>query len=226
MDSIEYLDPESINGLNLYAYCGNNPVNMIDPSGHFALLSFLIGLGISALIGAAVGAGSYAAGQIVDYAITGDFEWSWGAFAGSFIGGAIGGAAVFAMGPLGTSAFGAFVSGFTMELGSMIGENIVDNADYSFADILINSAITGGFSILTAGVMDGFKLSKINTGKGSWAAISKQITTKLYNGSVKKVAAKTLGKMLGVSAYGSIASVIFDGVYSGSGTEKWVLSWF
>lgn len=26
-DSIDYLDPESINGLNLYAYAGNNPVN-------------------------------------------------------------------------------------------------------------------------------------------------------------------------------------------------------
>ena len=26
-DSIEYLDSESINGLNLYAYCNNNPVN-------------------------------------------------------------------------------------------------------------------------------------------------------------------------------------------------------
>ena len=27
LDSIEYLDPESINGLNLYCYCMNNPVN-------------------------------------------------------------------------------------------------------------------------------------------------------------------------------------------------------
>ena len=26
-DNADYLDPESINGLNLYAYCGNNPVN-------------------------------------------------------------------------------------------------------------------------------------------------------------------------------------------------------
>ena len=25
IDSIEYIDPETINGLNLYAYCGNNP---------------------------------------------------------------------------------------------------------------------------------------------------------------------------------------------------------
>ena len=32
-DSTEYLSPENINGLNLYAYCGNNPVMNVDPSG-------------------------------------------------------------------------------------------------------------------------------------------------------------------------------------------------
>ena len=32
-DSADYLDPESINGLNLYAYCGNNPVRGSDPYG-------------------------------------------------------------------------------------------------------------------------------------------------------------------------------------------------
>ena len=32
-DSIEYLDPETLGGLNLYAYCGNNPVMGIDPNG-------------------------------------------------------------------------------------------------------------------------------------------------------------------------------------------------
>ena len=33
-DSIEYLDPSSINGLNLYCYCMNNPIMYVDPSGH------------------------------------------------------------------------------------------------------------------------------------------------------------------------------------------------
>ena len=30
-DSIDYLAPDTVNGLNLYAYCGNNPVMNVDP---------------------------------------------------------------------------------------------------------------------------------------------------------------------------------------------------
>ena len=43
IDDIRYLDPESINGLNLYAYCGNNPVNRVDCEGNFAISTILIG---------------------------------------------------------------------------------------------------------------------------------------------------------------------------------------
>lgn len=32
-DSVDYADPSSFNGLNLYAYCGNNPVMRVDPTG-------------------------------------------------------------------------------------------------------------------------------------------------------------------------------------------------
>ena len=48
-DSIEYLDPESINGPNLYAYCNNDPVNYYDPSGCFPVLACILGL--TALVG-------------------------------------------------------------------------------------------------------------------------------------------------------------------------------
>lgn len=33
MDSIDYAAPETINGLNLFAYCNNNPVMNVDPDG-------------------------------------------------------------------------------------------------------------------------------------------------------------------------------------------------
>ncbi len=54
LDQISYLDPETINGLNLYAYCLNNPVMGYDPTGTLEWWhKILIGLGVIVL-GAAV----------------------------------------------------------------------------------------------------------------------------------------------------------------------------
>ena len=50
IDSIEYLDPDSINGINLYAYCLNNPVMCVDPTGGFAISAILIGALIGIII--------------------------------------------------------------------------------------------------------------------------------------------------------------------------------
>ena len=41
-DSIEYLNPDSINGLNLYAYCVNNPVMNVDPNGTIGILAGIL----------------------------------------------------------------------------------------------------------------------------------------------------------------------------------------
>ena len=47
-DSTEFIDPETPNGLNLYAYCYNDPVNYADPSGHWIETVFdLFSLGVS-----------------------------------------------------------------------------------------------------------------------------------------------------------------------------------
>ena len=42
IDDISYIDPETINGLNLYAYCGNNPVMRVDENGN-AWWNWLLG---------------------------------------------------------------------------------------------------------------------------------------------------------------------------------------
>ena len=66
-DSVDYLDPESINGLNLYIYCLNNPVMNVDPSGHI-----ILSLIIAAVIGAAASALSSVMSQLLT---TGTINW-------------------------------------------------------------------------------------------------------------------------------------------------------
>ena len=84
-DSLSYLDPETAHGLNLYAYCGNDPVNFTDPSGH---LPFFI---LTAIIGAAIGVGITAA---VDYADNKQFDLHWGWYLGAGLLGALIGAGI------------------------------------------------------------------------------------------------------------------------------------
>ena len=52
-DDVSYLDPEHINGLNLFAYCGNNPVMNVDPNGTVFVTIFLIfaSIALGALVG-------------------------------------------------------------------------------------------------------------------------------------------------------------------------------
>ena len=59
-DTPNYLNPNTVNGLNLYAYCGNNPIMCIDPSGHEPLsiimlmtLEYLVPVLLLSLVGVA-----------------------------------------------------------------------------------------------------------------------------------------------------------------------------
>ena len=53
------MDPENVNGLNLYCYCGNDPVNFVDPSGHSVAAILL-----TALVAGALSAGANVVGQM------------------------------------------------------------------------------------------------------------------------------------------------------------------
>lgn len=83
-DDTSYLDPESVNGLNLYCYCNNDPVNYANPTGK----AFLSSLFIAALIGGAI------AGVIINtvsYLYTNDDPTIRGALGALAIGALVGG---------------------------------------------------------------------------------------------------------------------------------------
>ena len=101
-DNVNYLEPESIHGLNLYTYCNNNPIMFADPSGHSVILAMLIGAGI----GLVIGLGSQLASDIISNVVANGFdlsEWkmsSWQTYVGVELGGVIGGALTPFLGPV------------------------------------------------------------------------------------------------------------------------------
>ena len=54
-DTVDYLEPDTVNGLNLYAYCRNNPVMYSDPSGHSLISAIIIGAIVGAVVGGVYG---------------------------------------------------------------------------------------------------------------------------------------------------------------------------
>ena len=118
-DDTAYLDPESVNGLNLYCYCNNDPVNYADPSGH---LAFWI---ITALIGAAVGVGITAA---VDFIPDKEWDLHWGWYVGAGIAGALIGAGIGMA--ISYSATGTLTASFT-DIRFAYALKAAQNGDYS-----------------------------------------------------------------------------------------------
>ena len=92
IDDTSYLAPNGVNGLNLYAYCGNNPVMNVDPEGtswwsNFWNSTFGKVFGTILVIGGIVAISILTVG--IGTAITGALG---GGLAASMLGGAIGGA--------------------------------------------------------------------------------------------------------------------------------------
>ena len=106
-DSTDYIDPDVPNGLNLYAYCNNDPVNYCDPSGCSITAAIVIGMFVGAIIGGTFG-GVYAYNQAVldgDFGLTLYLRTLDGISKGVAVGGVIGGLFVYH-----SPAIGAFLS--------------------------------------------------------------------------------------------------------------------
>jgi RHS repeat-associated protein len=162
-DDISYLDPSSVNGLNLYAYCGNNPIMYVDPDGHMpkwltwtlagvavvglaalTVVSFGIAapLGITVAVGIGIGAGIGAGTAILSGK---DFE---GVVLAAISGGVIGGAMGFASG-LGLMAGASFLGGTTTIATAGIGASISIGGALGIATLTGGTAYALSYSIDT-----------------------------------------------------------------------------
>ena len=116
-DNISYLDPQRINGLNIYQYCGNNPVMNVDKTGNF-FLSFLI---------ASIVLGALAGGTINAVKAANEGASGWDIF-GAFLGGAIMGGATGAIvaigGAAGLTSIGISVAGFGLGTATAFGASV------------------------------------------------------------------------------------------------------
>ena len=160
-DSVEYIEPSSISGLNLYVYCCNAPINMYDPSGNFAISIGLL-LAIGGIVGAAIGAGASIAGQYLANGCSWE-NFSWGQLALDTVLGGVSG--MLSMSPLGLGAMVAANAGLGFV--GAVGGHLINGSDFSkgstWLDIGLSTGLgalvglIGGAGALNAGYLNGAK---------------------------------------------------------------------
>ncbi len=162
-DNVSYLDPENLTGLNLYAYCNDNPVMHTDSSGNSILVSLLIAVAIGAVTGFAFDVGK----QL----IKNDWNFSevdWGSATNSaIVGGALGfslAMGVIYLGPViagtaiagGLTASGAFAISTAVSFGAgTLGyalEEWIDGRTPSVGKAIANGAFVALEGMLNFGV--------------------------------------------------------------------------
>ena len=178
-DSIDYADPESINGLNLYAYCGNNPVMNVDPTGTFFLACLLVGLIVGAIAGAVIGGVQAAEEGYTGWDLVGAI------FTGMLIGGAFGAMAGALVG-LGGAMIGSGLSAISGAGGLLAlagGGTAAAVAAGGVVSAGLGAVVVGG-GLAIAGVGINVLFSKHNPGMSnkppvSWTDIDEGV--KIYN---------------------------------------------
>ena len=173
-------DPSGFEGgFNWYLYANGNPLMNTDSTGYWFGLDDLIAAGIGAILGTV--------GQVIADVATG--EWSsWQTYAGSAVGGAVGGwSGLYTFNPYAMGAVAGATSNFTTQ-----GLNWATGVQDSFD---VGSLATDTTVGAMTGFIPGTRQIVTSAGRGSYSAITKQMTTKAMNGTAKNISASTAFKM-------------------------------
>ena len=185
-DDISVLDITNIalNGINLYAYCLNNPVNEVDESGYFLFWLFVTAI----VVGAAVSAGTEIVSQAIEYGWD-NINWGQVAWAG-LMGGVSGALMASGVGSVGMAIFGGMI-GFVSSVGEqLIGGTSIE--DINWLAVGISTVIGAVPGLLgSKGATNGRVLDKALSKSATFIKSAKsydKVLTKIANGAYKSLA--------------------------------------
>ena len=160
-DTIDYAEPSQFNGLNIYAYCNNNPVMFVDPSGHSWKKFWqnvgawikenkdIVILGVVAAASVALTIVSFGAAATLSAVVVGALVGAAFGTVNAYVNGdtllygALSGAALGALGAIGLEAcFAVCVSSMTL---SLIGD-VVNNREKNYGSAIIHGITALAFS--------------------------------------------------------------------------------
>lgn len=148
MDIISYIDVEDVKGVNLFCYCKNNPIMYSDESGHGAVITLLIAMGI----GVAVGLASTLTFDLINSVKLGEWTFSgWEQYVAAGLGGAIAGLLGYFNAP---SALIGLVSNAVSTLSSGGLEMLTGKRDKDYSSLVIETANSAIFGAMIGMLID------------------------------------------------------------------------
>ncbi len=161
IDSITYAEPSVINGLNLYVYCGNNPVMDIDPDGTWSWKTILKAVVAVAVVVVAVAVSVASAGTVTGAIAA-------GATIGAAVGGTVSAATAYQEakeeGKTGEELWEAVVDKASTGMLTGAASGALAASPVGLSGQILGNMLISGTEYVATGLIDGKELNPVDFG--------------------------------------------------------------